>query len=171
VKTTKKFAALLVLAVAFFAAPAMAGCSDEASMQATAEGALAFGMFPANMNYDLIKHGDQEALTFGAPFGSFGADPVATNAFNVKKNQKAGSSTQTQMREFKEFSQSDDFEAADMCGYEYGANLINIEMINFGDQKAMAIGRGTASNTVNIEVEQCGCCPDDENCCCGGPCK
>lgn len=148
----------------------MADCS-EANMQATPEGGLAFGNFPANMNYDLIKHGDQEALTFGAPFGSFGADPVATNAFNVKKNQQAGAETQTQTREFADITTSDDVVYGDMCGFEYGANLVNIEMINFGNQKALAFGRGTASNTVNIETEQCGCCPDNENCCCGGTCK
>jgi hypothetical protein len=149
-----------VLVVAFFAAPAMAQaqCGDGASLNA-AEGAMAIGTFPANMNFDFVKQGNQEAWTFGFA----GADPVAKNAFNLEKNQFAGSlfnnGTKDQQASIMGPTAGPDLtKIKDVQGI-YDSRVVNIEMITSGDQIARAFGAGYADNQVNIKTTQTGCCP------------
>ena len=161
-KTTKKFAALLVLATAFFAVPAMAQvtCGDGASLNSV-EGAMALGTFPANMNFDFVKQGNQEASTFGFS----GVNPVATNAFNLDKSQTAGSlfdNSTTWQQDSLQDAGPDLSQLKDIVGI-YDSRVVNMEMITSGDQVAHAFGSGYADNQVNIKTTQTGCCPN--GCC------
>ncbi len=148
-----------MLVVAFFAAPAMAQaqCGDGASLNA-AEGAMAIGTFPANMNFDFVKQGNQVATTFGFA----GANPIAKNAFNLEKAQTAGSlfdnSTSTVQTQVGSDAGPDLTGLKDVQGI-YDSRVVNLEMIISGDQTANAFGNGYADNQVNIKTTQTGCCP------------
>jgi hypothetical protein len=137
---------------------AQAQCGDGASLNA-AEGAMALGTFPANMNFDFVKQGNQDAWTFG--FAN--ANPVAKNAFNLEKNQVAGSlfnnGTLEQQASITPSDAGPDLtKVKDVQGI-YDSRVVNIEMIVSGDQTARAFGAGYADNQVNIKTSQTGCCP------------
>lgn len=163
-KTTKKFAALLVLVAAFFAVPAMAQvtCGDGASLNSI-EGSMALGTFPANMNFDFVKQGNQEASTFGFA----GVNPIATNAFNLDKSQTAGSlfnnGTVWQQEGYTGEDAGPDLSQLKEVQGIYDSRVVNMEMITSGDQVARAFGSGLANNQVNIKTTQTGCCPN--GCC------
>ncbi len=151
-----------MLVVAFFAAPAMAQatCGDGASLNAV-EGAMALGTFPANMNFDFVKQGDQEAWTFGFA----GANPIAKNAFNLEKDQTAGSlfNNGTSTQQLSLTDAGPDLTAIKDVQGIYDSRVVNMEMITSGDQVAHAFGAGYADNQVNIKTTQTGCCPN--GCC------
>ena len=140
-------------------------CGDGASLNSV-EGAMALGTFPANMNFDFVKQGDQEAWTFGF----VGADPVAKNAFNLEKEQTAGSlfnnGTVWQQEGYTGNGSTDAgpdlSQLKDVQGI-YDSRVVNMEMITSGDQVAHAFGAGCADNQVNIKTTQMGCCPS--GCC------
>jgi hypothetical protein len=135
----------------------MAQCVDGASLKA-AEGSMAIGTFPANMNFDFVKQGNQDAWTFGFA----GSKPVATNAFNLEKNQFAGSLFDNSTAEHQaslNFDGAPDLTKVKGVQGIYDSRVVNIEMITAGDQKARAFGAGTANNVVNIKTMQTGCCP------------
>lgn len=146
-----------MLVAAFFAAPAMAQCADGATLKA-AEGTLGIGTFPANMNFDFVKQGNQDAWTFGFA----GSKPVATNAFNLDKSQFAGSlfnnGTEEQQQSLMKDAGPDLMKIKDVQGI-YDSRVVNLEMITSGDQTARAFGAGVANNVVNIKTLQTGCCP------------
>lgn len=137
-------------------------CGDGASLNSV-EGAMTLGTFPANMNFDFVKQGNQEAWTFGF----VGADPVAKNAFNLEKDQTAGSlfnnGTSTVQEQIGSSDAGPDLsQLKDVQGI-YDARVVNMEMITSGDQVARAFGAGYADNQVNIKTTQTGCCPN--GCC------
>ncbi|HOO54177.1 MAG TPA: hypothetical protein PLM24_05465 [Methanothrix sp.] len=155
----KKFVALVVLAAAFFAVPAMADCDDE-SMTVTPAGGMTFGKFPMNMNFDFVNQGDQVATARG--FGPFNR-PTADNAFNLQKDQEAGSLNQ--------MFRAENCTCKEWCKCNVDSRVVNVEMITSGDQRAHAVGNGKAANQVNIMTSQCGnypkcCCCDSQPCNC-----
>ncbi len=136
----------------------MAQCIDGATLKA-AEGTMGIGAFPANMNFDFVKQGNQDAWTFGFA----GANPVATNAFNLDKSQFAGSLFDNSTSTIQEQGTTSDA-GPDLRGLKevqgiYDSRVVNIEMITSGDQTAKAFGAGIANNQVNIKTTQTGCCP------------
>lgn len=150
-----------MLVAAFFAAPAMADgqCVGGASLKAV-DGSMAIGTMPANLNFDFVKQGNQDAWTFGFA----GSKPIATNAFDLEKNQFAGSlfnnGTIEQQASLNFDGAPDLTKIKDVQGI-YDTRVVNIEMITAGDQMARAIGAGTANNVVKIKTMQTGCCPTD----------
>jgi hypothetical protein len=152
------------LVAAFFAVPAMAQvtCGDGASLNSV-EGAMALGTFPANMNFDFVKQGNQEASTFGFA----GVNPVATNSFTLEKDQTAGSlfdnSTSTVQDQIGGSDAGPDLSQLKEVQGIYDSRVVNMEMITSGDQVAHAFGSGLADNQVNIKTTQTGCCPN--GCC------
>ncbi|HRW83455.1 MAG TPA: hypothetical protein P5049_08370 [Methanothrix sp.] len=146
------------MVAAFFAAPAMAGdcgqccdpCCEDATLNSV-DGAMTFGEFPANINFDFVKQGNQEAWTFG--FAK--ANPIATNAFNLEKNQVAGALFdkgigQTQLLKDGGSGDRKDNDLA-------STQVANIEIIQSGNQVARAVGAGVANNQVNIKTSQTPC--------------
>jgi len=119
---------------------------------------LGIGTFPANMNFDFVKQGNQDAWTFGFA----GSKPVATNAFNLDKSQFAGSlfnnGTEEQQQSLMKDAGPDLMKIKDVQGI-YDSRVVNLEMITSGDQTARAFGAGVANNVVNIKTLQTGCCP------------
>ncbi|HII07263.1 MAG TPA: hypothetical protein HA349_08115 [Methanotrichaceae archaeon] len=152
-----------MLVAAFFAVPAMAQCGDGASLNA-ADGTMALGTFPANMNFDFVKQGNQDAMTFGFA----GANPIAKNAFNLEKDQVTGSlfnnGTVEQQASLTGTDAGPDLtKIKDVQGI-YDSRVVNLEMIISGDQTAKAFGAGYADNQVNIKTSQSGCCPTGSIC-------
>lgn len=154
------------MVAAFFAVPAMAQvtCGDGASLNSV-EGAMALGTFPANMNFDFVKQGNQDASTFGFA----GVNPVAKNAFNLDKSQTAGSlfNNGTTWQQEGWIANGTDAgpdlsQLKDVQGI-YDSRVVNMEMITSGDQVAHAFGSGYADNQVTIKTTQTGCCPN--GCC------
>jgi hypothetical protein len=127
----KRLVVFFVMALALFASSAIAEdkiaeMRDGSGIKEAMEASSVF--FGANEGY--IWVGDQFAYTIG-PFTTvspFDEIPVATNTFDVFKEQSAG---------------ADD-----------AVFVINYEDIWADDQIAMAIGSGIASNTVVIEIVQ-----------------
>jgi hypothetical protein len=138
-ETIKKISVFLVLAMAFFFAPAMA---DNAmggenidllhnGIFETNGNAFSFPVADLNTNYDSLQVGNDKATSFGMgcsfPFGFCNGPANAENNLEIKKNQNADSDTS-----FK----------------------LNIEQIKVGDRVAQAFGFATANNNVKILVNQ-----------------
>ncbi len=148
------------MVAAFFAAPAMAEdcdkglccdpCCEDATLNSM-EGAMTFGKFPANINFDFVKQGNQEAWTFG--FAK--ANPIARNAFNLEKNQVAGAMFDKSGHQRQELQAQGigDRRDSDLSSTQ----VANIEIIQSGNQVARAVGAGIADNQVNIKTSQSPC--------------
>lgn len=136
-ETIKKISVFIVLAIAFFFAPAMA---DDA-MGGENIDLLHNGIFETNgnaftfpvdqnTNYDSLQVGNDKATSFGMgcsfPFGFCNGPANAENNLEIKKNQNA-----------------------DATDY-----MLNIEQIKVGDRVAQAFGFATANNNVKIVVNQ-----------------
>lgn len=116
---------------------------------------MTFGKFPANINFDFVKQGNQEAWTFG--FAK--ANPIAKNAFNLDKEQVAGALFD------KGVFQDANVVTVDGPGQNQNkrdndlasTQVANIEIIQSGNQVARAVGAGIADNQVNIKTRQSPC--------------
>jgi len=141
---------LLVLVVAFFAAPAVADCTGTNCPGISAVG-FSLGDWPNNANVDLVSSEDQRAFAF------WHGD--ATNDLIVKKDQMAGMLYQ------EGFPVVDcGCLAADQMGWD--TRVVNIEKISSGNQFATATGYATAKNRIEVCSTQgtapgCECCECD----------
>ncbi|MDF0591762.1 hypothetical protein [Candidatus Methanocrinis natronophilus] len=109
---------------------------------------MTFGKFPANLNFNFIKQGNQDAWTFGFA----GSNPIAKNAFNVEEEQIAGALFDKGMAQAQ-------IMGTDGRGDKKESNLAstqvaNIKIIQSGNQMAKAFGAGIADNQVNIKTSQ-----------------
>jgi hypothetical protein len=143
----KKISVFIVLAIAFFFAPAMAqnamgGDSVDILHNGIFETDGSAFTFPVELqdtNYGSVQVGNDKATSFGMggnfPFGFSNGPANAQNNLEIKKNQDAGP-------------------RLDDTGAPIDAIKLNIEQIKVGDRVAQAFGFATASNNVKIVANQ-----------------
>lgn len=137
----KKFAALLVLVVAFFAAPAVAECPEVNLADLTWPGS-SLGNWPEmSMNFDDVSSGTQQAMGF------WNGD--AANALTVEKGQQAGTLYQEQAYDFHDGADGTLKKETPRL-VQWDTRVINIERVSSGNQFATATGSATAKNSITV---------------------
>ena len=128
-------------------------CCEDATLNSI-DGAMTFGKFPANINFDFVKQGNQEAWTFG--FAK--ANPIARNAFILDKDQVAGALFDKGVDKNATLMATGGHQGQDQKEKDLASTQVaNIEIIQSGNQVARAVGAGIADNQVNIKTRQSPC--------------
>jgi len=147
----KKIGVLMVLAIAMLSVSALAdgrwGGKDvlEMGIFETEESTL---KFPAaqDTNIDLLEVGNDRALAIGR-----GADPIATNNLEIKKNQdsgKCGDCCDPYVKTYNEegYLTMESHDCKDCC------IKVNVDQIKVGDRSALAFGPGFEAATNNVKI-------------------